>query len=816
VSAHKTWHTRRHEAAQRQQALQRAAQAKLAASKQETDEASRQHSARLAAANAEAARAATQAEAARAAAEAARKAVVGGESGGAGPAVGGAGAPPPPVTFEGPDKELRAMVFEAYGVHVSAKEMATLRAFFDDEARPVGGVGGGGGHGGDLAPGSPIAAALAAAEELAAEEAAAEAAALVEGGLPAGHALDASDVILGLSPGRLTGLDTAKYKGSSLKAYVKWGLGSARPVDRSSGGGKFGRRKSSTADGDGKVPPRGYDPLQEPRGLVGVECVVSAGATATAPCRLGMAEWDSDGARSEVAVSPQLRALGSGEVWVTVELFLESSSSRSGSGGDRLVGSASVPFSSLILGESASCNLVKVKTGNKIAMRGALEFTLSARMRQARRGTATSSGGLAPSGAAASLGASPSGGGGGGRGSSLGTLLEAAEGEEGDDDGAVVARPPKPPPQRLPSKGKKDAKGGKRRGASCFNAILARQPVLSSASFVEHMAEVVVRCDRQVVKVADETARKRLAEVFGSFDSEGLGFVSLEGLVECYAALRTGKGALLEKASQTTSAADEATAATAAVAKARQEELDGRARAEAERAEAAAAKAKALATANPYNEEAQAAAAAAAALAATAALAALGDEASLANDAAVIGAALRTAGGGGGGGGGVGDPPPVRHDSLFTLTRGLSAAKLARLIADGALPGGAAAEEGLSAAKRRRLELQWGDSMDRHPIYDLLVKDAEEEHRRRHLRFRVFRALEESLRPLPRSVLAPFPKSYTKSLWGRELTADQLSRRFKALAAWLEDVEAHADDLSQPQREFYENWLYGEDGIAAE
>ena len=108
----------------------------------------------------------------------------------------------------------------------------------------------------------------------------------------------------------------------------------------------------------------------------------------------------------------------------------------------------------------------------------------------------------------------------------------------------------------------------------------------------------------------------------------------------------------------------------------------------------------------------------------------------------------------------------------------------------------------------------------------------ETEHRRRCLRFRDFRELYDKLGllepissptpPLPEKALvdpsqvappaAEFPKTYTKSFFGRTLTVVQLSKRFTMLAAWLEALDLNVEQLDPTQRQTYEDFLYGPDG----
>ena len=99
----------------------------------------------------------------------------------------------------------------------------------------------------------------------------------------------------------------------------------------------------------------------------------------------------------------------------------------------------------------------------------------------------------------------------------------------------------------------------------------------------------------------------------------------------------------------------------------------------------------------------------------------------------------------------------------------------------------------------------------------------ETEHRRRNLRFRDFRSLcehmsamalrsgDEALDP-SRIHHAEFPKTYTKSMFGRTLTTAQLSKRFTMLAAWLEALDLQVDKLDVNQHKIYDDFLYGADG----
>jgi len=183
-------------------------------------------------------------------------------------------------------------------------------------------------------------------------------------------------------------------------------------------------------------------------------------------------------------------------------------------------------------------------------------------------------------------------------------------------------------------------------------------------------------------------------------------------------------------------------------------------------------------------------------------------------------------GGGGGGGGDAaalassfsslsltslsnGAVPSARFDSIFALTKGMSSGCLKAFIDGGHLPGEAAAALGLTVKHRRKLTLKWGLSMDHHPMYELFIDDSDSEHKRSGLRFRHFRHLKAELGRLSAAhFTAPFPPKFTKSSLGMALSNEELSQRFEGLSKWLDDVDKHAEFLSNEQHAAFEDWLY--------
>eukprot|EP00615_Pteridomonas_danica_P004520 CAMPEP_0114373454 /NCGR_PEP_ID=MMETSP0101-20121206/34880_1 /TAXON_ID=38822 ORGANISM="Pteridomonas danica, Strain PT" /NCGR_SAMPLE_ID=MMETSP0101 /ASSEMBLY_ACC=CAM_ASM_000211 /LENGTH=456 /DNA_ID=CAMNT_0001526707 /DNA_START=245 /DNA_END=1615 /DNA_ORIENTATION=+ len=98
-----------------------------------------------------------------------------------------------------------------------------------------------------------------------------------------------------------------------------------------------------------------------------------------------------------------------------------------------------------------------------------------------------------------------------------------------------------------------------------------------------------------------------------------------------------------------------------------------------------------------------------------------------------------------------------------------------------------------------------------HPTYELTVHDSKGPHTRSRLRFRVFRALFQSLGKLKYGP-PPFPPTHTKSGFGMRLTQKQLDGRIRMLLVWLGELEANSDLLTKSQRKKYEKFLYGADG----
>jgi hypothetical protein len=60
----------------------------------------------------------------------------------------------------------------------------------------------------------------------------------------------------------------------------------------------------------------------------------------------------------------------------------------------------------------------------------------------------------------------------------------------------------------------------------------------------------------------------------------------------------------------------------------------------------------------------------------------------------------------------------------------------------------------------------------------------------------------------------PFPKTHLKSVFGVNLTRDEVDERRRDLQAWLSSVEARAAALPPAQANAYEAFLAGPDGGA--
>lgn len=68
---------------------------------------------------------------------------------------------------------------------------------------------------------------------------------------------------------------------------------------------------------------------------------------------------------------------------------------------------------------------------------------------------------------------------------------------------------------------------------------------LNKDSFLDHMGSALVKCRLIVVRISPETIRKRLNEVFNHFDIHDKNSLNFEELVEVYATIKLGRGALV-------------------------------------------------------------------------------------------------------------------------------------------------------------------------------------------------------------------------------------------------------------------------------
>ena len=484
-----------------------------------------------------------------------------------------------------------------------------------------------------------------------------------------------------MQPQSLAELNTTKYKGLPV-TFVRFGLGS-RPYSASptSPSASIKRRPSrlglsmrnaaaaaaASEDGDiGSLTPM-------------------AATSSSLIGQGGDATWEVDGTGAAAAESKEDTSLtipaalvepssaeasvgGASETMLRLELFVAKSIGSSGYKGERLVGAATVPCSSLVIGQSANVVFGKPKKKGFEA-RATFHFTVS--YDSAREGQ------------------------------------DVALLNDGLLDGAQVEPPEEP------------------------KKFLFREP------FLDHAFTCLSRCQLKLAEMAPETARQHLEEVLSTFDvaaeEEDSGALSFPSLLELVASIKTGTGGVVVLQtmgdesmddSKTPSSAAETNmnlrpsdvaptaVGIAAIGRDGFDERDGgrsdrqgsdmRSQREQQQPTAASMEDSSDSGAFGLGFGGEVAAGLAAHLAWGKDFTESSQQAQQSGEAQV-----------------------VRHDSLFSLTQGMAASVFLALWHKGALPGEDEAAEGLTIAAKRRLTIQWGESMGRHPVYDILFDDGE-------------------------------------------------------------------------------------------
>jgi hypothetical protein len=308
-------------------------------------------------------------------------------------------------------------------------------------------------------------------------------------------------------------------------------------------------------------------------------------------------------------------------------------------------------------------------------------------------------------------------------------------------------------------------------------------------AFLDNMGAALIRCRLIVVRVSPETIRKRLNEVFVHFDVNDRGSVGFEELVEIYATIKLGRGALVVVPSNPSSKGNQSKQKTGL-----------NSRDDTSSPPPPSSSSGAVMNNQPFISNRRASAPTVSALSSSTGL--FEDSHLTIGNTNQIEDQTRTT---------LGSAMNVRCETLFDLTKGMSAGAFHRLMHGGVFPDDTDAAVGLSNRSKRKILLQWGISMDHHPKYDLVIDDGETEQKRSNLRFKAFKDLRSDLGPLP-FLNTPFPPVFTKSSFGYTLTSQELSKRFQMLSAWLDDVDLHIDDLSDEQYDTFENFLAGPDG----
>ena len=622
-----------------------------------------------------------------------------------------------------------------------------------------------------------------------------------------------------MQPQSLVELNTTKYKGLPV-TFVRFCLGTRSSSSTSSSSAAPKRRPSrlglslATAAASGNF--ESLTPMAATSStLIGQHGDATwgfepgskeEGATLTMPdSRAEASSSSADATAGEAAA----------ETILQLALFVAKNTSASGNEGERLVGTASVACSSLVIGQSAKVVFGKPKKKGFEA-RAAFHFTVN------YDNTADDA-----------------------------MEQQVALLNDGLLDGAELEAPDEP------------------------KKLLYREP------FLEHALTCLSRCQLELAEMAPEVARHQLDEVLSTFDTEEEvesenGALSFASLLELFASLKTGTGGIvmlqvMDEATDDSGAllatpetsrfarlGDVAVAAAVGIAAIGRDGFDEREEGRSNR-QGTDKKSQREQQQQPARVDDSSDSGAFGLGFGGEVASGIAAHLAWGKDFTESNQQLQQQSG---------EAPTARHDSLFSLTQGMAAGVFLALWHKGAFPGEEEAAEGLTIAAKRRVTVQWGESMGRHPVYDILFDDGElkthqctnvlpsfyflntcfcevtvlffssyylsgeTEHRRRCLRFRDFRELYDKLGllepissptpPLPENALvdpsqvappaAEFPKTYTKSFFGRTLTAVQLSKRFTMLAAWLEALDLNVEQLDPTQRQTYEDFLYGPDG----